>query len=186
MLESTISTYQVTHVRESMNPDQPHQPESVDSSNISGPTPVTPSAAPVLEPVYVGNTNIIDRSKEQPIAPVVSIPEPQSYNSQMSTPAYQAASSSLNEIIVLLCGIASSTSYILILYFVKNAWVTAIVSTLIALVALFFAIKDYRKSSKLTPLSVVGISAATITLIYVANYLVALAVINSAVSAYNY
>ncbi|HXE09908.1 MAG TPA: hypothetical protein VN554_00610 [Verrucomicrobiae bacterium] len=96
---------------------------------------------------------------------------------------YDQASSSFSEAKVLICGVASATSYLLITYLIKNIWVTTIVSAVLALAAIFFGISSYRRDGKVSPLSVVGLSAATITLVYIANILLAMAFLHTFTSA---
>lgn len=150
------------------------------------PAPQTPNNQP--QPQYIGSTNIVDRSSIAPPA-VGAVPPPvpsNPPNQYDSNDQYREASSAFAEAKVLLCGLASSTSYILITYLVKNLWATAIISAALAIAAIFFAMVDYRQSGKVTPLTIVGLSAATITLVYIANVVVAHLVVRSVLGTYGY
>ncbi len=168
--------------------DEPIEPNATVA--VAGPPPPDAATAEAPKPNYIGQSNIIDRSQLQanypnPVAvpPTgVRIPDRQ----QAANDRYDGAASAFAEAKVLICGVASSTSYLLITYLVKNVWVIAIVSAILAFAAIFFAVSDYRKNSRTSPLTVVGLSAATITLVYIANILLALAVIHSAASSFMY
>lgn len=144
------------------------------------PAPTTPAAAPA--PNFVGNTNIVDRSTPElyptPVSPAA--PTPFQPASLPSDNQYNEASSAFQEAIVLILGIASSTIYIVLLYFVKNLWAIGVVSFVVAIIAVVVAIINYRKSKTVSPLTVVGLSAATYTIVSVANIVTAQIVINSA------
>lgn len=173
-----------TPVQPTANPPEPIQPTVVTPTTpeVSA-VPPAPAAAPATpEPAYVGNTNIVDRSAPSLYpSPVASAPAPV----PPADDQYAQASSAFKEIIVLIAGIASATAYILILYLVKNLWATAIVSVGLALLAIIISFLDYRNTKHMSPFSVVGLSAATITIVYVANILIAQAVINSAYDTLN-
>ncbi len=96
---------------------------------------------------------------------------------------YAQASSAFKEAIVLIAGLASSTAYILLLYFVKNIWATIIISFILAMIAVVFAILNYRKSKSVSPLTVIGLSAATYTIVTVASFAIAALLVNSAYSS---
>ncbi len=155
-------------------------------SNVPEPS----SSAPAAQPNFVGQSNIIDRTNLQAsiasAAPAQPSSAPGAASPQEVDFQNTEASSAFAEAKVLIFGVASSTSYILIVYLVKNLWATAIVSAALAAAAIFFAISDYRISGKSSPLTIVGLSAATVTLVYIANILVAQAFIHSALSGYTF
>jgi len=152
------------------------------------PNASTPTAAPPPKPDYVGQSNIIDRSNSQRESPPAAVTSPDTNsttgNQQEFNNRYQEASSDFTEAKVLISGVASSTSYILIIYVVKNLWITAAISAILALAAIFFAVSEYRKSNKAGPLTIVGLSAATITLVSIANILITQAFLHSVTSNY--
>lgn len=169
-----------------MEPQTPIQPTSTGVPE----TPAAPAAAPAPPgPAFVGNTNIVDRSVQSlypaPTTPVPSTPAPFQPASLPADDQYAQASSAFKEAIVLILGIASSTAYFLLLYFVKNIWATVIISLIIALAAIVVAILDYRKTKRVTPFTVVGISAATISVVNVVNIIILEAVINSAYNSFS-
>jgi hypothetical protein len=148
-----------------MEPQQNIQP----TANTQVPTP-----APA--PSYVGNTNIVDRSNQQAsiyTPPAAFQPSPLEIDNN------QTAKFEFDEAIILVAGVASATAYILILYLVKNTTATAIVSGLLAFLAIFLAIRDYKRTARTSPLMIIGLSAATITIVYIANLLIAYAVLKS-------
>lgn len=154
--------------------------------NSSQPNTSAPAQPP--KPNFVGQSNIVDRSNLQAELPATA---PTGPNVTPTAPAVSndpnmQASSAFAEAKVLVCGVASATSYILIVYLIKNLWVTAIVSAILAFAAIFFAVSDYRKNSKTSPLTIVGLSAATIALVYIVNALVAQALLRSAASGYTF
>ncbi len=177
-----------------MNPQTPTTPTA------GAPEPAPVAAAPVVPtppqteapptgPAYVGNSNIVDRSVQglypTPVAPAPPTPfQPASLPEDSS---YTDASSAFRELIVLICGIASATAYLLIFYIVKNLWATAIVSVSLAILAVIISILDYRQNNKhVSPFSVIGLSAATFTIVYVANIVIAEMVIHSAYDSMSY
>lgn len=145
------------------------------------PAPPTPAPMPSPQPNYIGDTNIIDRSNvppgPRPPAPMPEIPLPG--RQQALENGYKAASSAFNEAMVLVLGVASSFSYLITLYLVKNLWAVAIVSALLALLAIAVALFEYRKASHTSPMTVIGLSAATITLVYVGNIVAAQLIVRS-------
>lgn len=154
------------------NPQQPPAPGNAPAPAPDGPT-------------YIGNTNIVDRSSLPQTTPVLTALPPTHPDVPSVSESYnRAASSAFSEAKVLICGIASATSYLLIIYLTKSIWITAIISAILALAAIFFATSAYRGDSKVTPLTVVGLSAATITLVYVANLLLGQAFLHSFVAGY--
>jgi len=163
-----------------MEPQNPIQPAPTEAPA----TPPTPAAEPATpEPAYVGNTNIVDRSVQSlypaPVTPASTPPAPFQPASLPSDDRYAQASSAFNEAIVLISGLASSTVYLLLLYFVKNIWATIIISLILAIVAVVFAILNYRKSKTVSPLTVIGLSAATYTIVTVASFAIAALLVNS-------
>jgi hypothetical protein len=150
--------------------------------------PPAPKEAPVAhaEPKYIGNTNIIDRSAQAaPVssqvlhdAPPASKPAHQGKNEQ-----YQEASASLAEAIVVICGSMSSVAYLLCGYFFKSNWLPAVVAGLLAIVAVVFAFKQFNVRRQMTPLTVIGLSAATLTLVIIADFLILRELIKSAFNA---
>lgn len=167
-----------------MEPQTPIQPTSTGVPE----TPAAPAAAPAPSgPAFVGNTNIVDRSVQSlypaPTTPVPSTPAPFQPASLPADDQYAQASSAFNEAIVLITGLASSTAYLLLLYFVKNIWAIIIISFILAMVAVVFAILNYRKTKSVSPLTVIGLSAATYTIVTVASFAIAALLVNSAYSS---
>ena len=99
--------------------------------------------------------------------------------SQVQEENYNQAASASDELLSLILGVASSTSYLLITYFIKNGHITAVLAGLLAIGAIFFALRAYRRSDRMSPFTVIGLSSATSTLIYVGNILLAEAFIRS-------
>lgn len=166
-----------------MNQEQPEQPASAPSTHADG---IKPSESFVAEqqqekteaktaPARVQNV-YPDPGNKTDYQPLKS-PE-------LRDEQYRQATYDMNEFITLIAGIASATSYLLIAYFSKSAAATAIVATVLAAVSIFYAINNYRLTSRLSPLSVIGISAATTTLVYVANLLIAQAMVRSILNGY--
>ncbi len=148
-----------------------------------------PPGVPAPPPNYIGRSNIVDRSELQSIYPVAPSPPGAGdiiKEGHRDPDGYDVQASALAEAKVLVCGVASATSYVLIVYLVKNLWITAIVSALLALAAIFFAISASNKGSRTGPLAIIGISAATITLVYIANLIVAQAILHSYASGYRF
>lgn len=158
------------------------------SNPITPDKPAAPAAsAPAASPNYIGGSNIIDRSGVKTGADIpLPAPPPALTGSPSAGDRYDTASSAFSEAKVLICGVASATSYLLIIYIVKNIWITVAVSIVLALAAIFFAVTSYGRDGRISPLSVVGISAATITLVYIANVLMAYAFVHTIVSNYNF
>lgn len=129
------------------------------------------AAAPAAEPATV------------PAASVYPTPTTSTYTPVDAT-SYQSAqaSSDFSEAIILITGLASTISYILVLYWIKNLWATAISSAVLALLALFFAIRNYRRTGEMSPIAVIGISAATVTIVTMANYMVQYLMLRAAYS----
>jgi hypothetical protein len=117
---------------------------------------------------------LVDRSAQQSIYPQVdgdrhgfSLP-PKPEPSVEPSPT-----DSKSDTLTLLTGIASTVSYILIVYLAKNAVTAMIVSGLLAAVTMVFAITAYYSNDRMTPYGVIGLSAATYTAVMVLNILVA-------------
>jgi len=97
---------------------------------------------------------------------------------------FSLASAAMDEALTLIAGVASSTSYILISYLSKNMWVTAIVSAALAGFAIYFALRNYGRDGKMGPLTVIGLAAATVAIVSVANILIAQLMIRSTFGNY--
>ncbi len=155
-----------------------------------------PQVAPTPPPNYIGNTGIIDRSNSPANSPQPGPFLREGMGVNNTSPAsgnrYRSAISAFAEAKVLICGLVSSTSYMLIIYLVKsdwlvkNDWVMMVISACLAFAAIFFAIREYRASSQITPLTVIGLSAATITLVFLANFLVLQALVRSIFGGYGF
>jgi hypothetical protein len=160
-----------------MNPQNTPPVETESDTNV----PATPVA-------YVGNSNIVDRSGQADVYDTVpQQPTTPSFGRESSAnDNYQQASSSLYQAIVLVCGAGSSAGWLLASYFSHNTWVAMIVAVLLAAVAIFFAVRDYSFTQRLSPLSIVGISGATLTLILVGDYWLLRLIIHSALSGLQY
>ena len=151
-------------------------------------TPIQPTVNPgAPEQAYVGNSNIVDRSVQglypSPVAPAAMASLP--LNPLPADDQSAQASSAIREAIVLILGIASFAAYYLLLYFVKNIWVTVAISLIIALAAIFVALLDYRKTKRVTPYTVIGISAATVAVVNVVNIIILEMVISSSYDSFS-
>jgi hypothetical protein len=98
---------------------------------------------------------------------------------ESETAAYAQAGQGMNEAIVLITGLLSSACSVLLLYALKNSWATIICSAVLAIVAIVFAFKNHRAGAAMSPMSVIGIGAATITLVSSLNILTSQAIIRT-------
>jgi VIT1/CCC1 family predicted Fe2+/Mn2+ transporter len=169
-----------------MNQEQSEKPSDAPSTHADG---IQPSESFVAE-----QQQEKAETKPEPPAPAQNVyPDPgkkadwQPLKSpELRDEQYKQASFDLNEFITLVAGIASATLYIIVGYFTKSAMATAVVAVALAAVAIFYAITNYRVSSRMTPLSVIGVSAATVTMIYVANMLIAQVMVRSILNGSGY
>ncbi|HET8991688.1 MAG TPA: hypothetical protein VFN31_01490 [Candidatus Saccharimonadales bacterium] len=151
-------------------------------------TPTTTQAV-VSGPAYVGNSNIVDHSNQANIYPAVSqsnTSPPSLSQSSASSIEANGANSLVMQGAILLCGFLSSGSWIIAGYFSKSSIVGTIAALLLAAVAIFLAYRSHQKGQKMSPLIVVGLSGAAITLVVVADFYIAKAIIKSALSSVGY
>jgi hypothetical protein len=167
-----------------MNEEQPQvKPETPDAP---APPPPPPAPAPQPENHNAGSTS--DRSPLQSAYPTFSANQPSIASAggelgRADDPVYSGASHDFNDAITLICGLASSICYILIYFLVKNSTVTIIICLALSGAAIYFAMKNYRKTQNITPLEVIGLSAATITLVFIGTIIVTNWVIRSQINS---
>lgn len=158
-----------------MNPEQHNQPVNTPNPNPTSQPDAQAPSAPARDNYAIAQS---------------IYPDPTQIRSQL--PAYPAeelrkaeaaiASSSLT----LVMGIASPLSYWMVLYFTKNTWMMGIVSVLLAAGAIYFAVNNYRTNRELSPSTVIGLAAATITVVNVGNVIVAQLMVRSTLSSLGY
>lgn len=134
------------------------------------------------------NSPLPDRSKVQSVYPSVAPPQP-AQPPQAPLPAnrpaadaggtFQQASADFTDAAVIVTGVLSATSFIVVAYFAKNETVAGVISMLLALTAMVLGVRGYRTRKQMTPLVVIGLSAATFTLLYAAIILIARAMVHS-------
>jgi hypothetical protein len=90
----------------------------------------------------------------------------------------------IKDLQVLALGVASALCYTSIYLLIDNAWATAGISLVLALATVAFAIRNYRINPQMTPYSVIGLAAATVTAVYITNFLIAQAVVNASTNSY--
>jgi len=151
-------------------------------------TPSDPVTPPADKPEFIGDTNVTDRSNMANVYPQVSTssqPQPASTSdttAQSPESSYRQASSALNNAVVLVCGLGSSTGFFLTVFFIRNNWVAIFVAALLAIAAVVFALKEYESEGRMKPLQVLGLSGAAFTIVIVLNYLLLRLLIHSALS----
>ena len=99
---------------------------------------------------------------------------------------FSLAAAAMDEGLTLALGVASSVSYLLVVYFIKSFWGATAVGGVLAVLAVYFAVRNYSSSGKITPFTVIGLAAATTTLVGVLNTLLARALLSSALSGITY
>lgn len=92
---------------------------------------------------------------------------------------YERASSAFDEALTIGLGLASSLTPLLLTYFLKNRWAVIIVGAVLAAAAIFFALRNYHNSGKVSPLTVIGLAGATIALVQTGNLLLTEAILRS-------
>lgn len=143
-------------------------PQAVDDAQNAGTGPGQTRPRPDLASIYP-----TPAEHHMPPGPRVSGMD----DSEVAT--FAQAGQSMNESVVLITGLLSSACSVLMLYLLKNMWATVICSTLLAVVALVFAFKNHRAGAAMTPMSVIGISAATISIVGSLNILMSQAIIRA-------
>lgn len=154
--------------------------------DLSTPQPAaeTPVAQPVVPAAFQTPEQVAAATKEHSHQPPAQ-PQPFMMTSEMAAAEDEArASATLFEVGTAVLGFASSMSYIGLSYFFNNLWLIGGVCTLLAIAAIVVAFIAYGRSEKVTPLSVVGIAAATVMLVYVGNAVVTYLAFKSAVGGY--
>jgi hypothetical protein len=164
-----------------MNPEQPvpnYNSQALPVDTTTTPQPVAP-AVPVapLQPIQSVYPQV-------PAIPTAPAPAPMTTFGQMREQEYKQASSSFNDLITLLLGLFSFSSYILFEQIVKNFWASVIVANIVSFGAIFYANKNYKNNGKISPLGIVGISAATFTFVMSIMAVVAYALIRSRTRSY--
>jgi hypothetical protein len=184
-----------------MNPQQPNpqvmlqandagtvQPRPAFAAEMAQPYPVTQAAAmpqpmqPTMPPVP---------APQMRVSPESIYPAPSSVaasHGHVNSDDYQSfrveeATSDFREVVALIFGLASAVSPILVAYFLQNLWIVAAVSAVFALVSVFFAMKNYNAIGKVSPLTVIGLSAATITILVIADILITRALVQQALGS---
>lgn len=146
----------------------------VPDSSQSDAQPATPaqSATPSVDRSYVQNVypQVAD-------VPRGTVPPPR----QTDIPA-QASSSGSYDVFALLSGLASSLGYLPLAHFIRSGTLLLVICAMLALVALTLAIKNYHTNGELSPYAVIGISTSTLTLVFIANALIARAYLESQIS----
>jgi hypothetical protein len=97
---------------------------------------------------------------------------------------YQQASKDFTDLIVLGSGIGSAVFLLGLVFLLDNMWIPYISSGVLAAISIVSAVQNFKKTHTLTPFTVIGLSAATFTLMYILNFLIAQAVIRSNNSLY--
>lgn len=120
-----------------------------------------------------------DRSKIQNVYPAPTSAHPLAADPPATTEKYEAAAADFADASVIIAGGLSATLFLVIDYFAKNEKVAGGISILLALVAMVLAVRNYRAGRGMSPLGVIGLSAATFTPLYAANMLIARAMIHS-------
>jgi hypothetical protein len=168
--------------------DTPQTPPAVETpAEVPGETPPKAGTPESLGPNYVGASNIPDRSNihTEDIYPGVGVSNSQVETTSAAEAVVADANSKLREALVLIAGSASSLSFFLLPYFIRIGWLAGLISAVLAAAAIYFAIKDFNKTKTTSPLNVIGLSAATVTLVYIANNLIIRAILQSQYSLYN-
>lgn len=162
-------------------------------------TETTPTSTPSPETHQTGSDTAQNSETPQTSADTAQTPPRRDMSSIYPTPAehhfapeprknsweseeaatYAQAGQSMNESIVLITGLLSSACSVLMLYLLKNMWATIICSTILAVVAVIFGFKNHRAGAAMTPMSVIGLSAATITIVGSLNLLTSQAIIRT-------
>jgi hypothetical protein len=166
--------------------DQTNNPGNTQPNNSA---PQQPQAEPMQQAPSqpLSGAGVVDRSAMQSIYPEVSATH--TSNSQVANESinkqieenYREASSSFMEYVVLVLGLSSATSSLLLASIFKNGTITNIVVATLAIAAIATAIFQYKNTNKTSPITIVGISAATYILVIITRYYFSLWFIKSTV-----
>ena len=145
----------------------------------SAPQPIIPATpvAPVQPSTPAFTPQLIQNLYPQvPETPTVPAPAPMSSFEKMREQEYKQASTGLNDLVTLVLGLLSFSTYIFIEQIIKNFWASVVAANLVALGAIFYANKNYKNNGNTSPLGIVGISAATftftVTIMAVVSYII--------------
>lgn len=138
--------------------------------------PATP-VAPVLPSMPAFTPQPIQNVYPQvPETPTVPAPAPMSSYEKMREQEYKQASTGLNDLVTLVLGLLSFSTYIFLEQIIKNFWASVVAANLVAFGAIFYANKNYKNNGTTSPLGIVGISAATftftVTIMAVVSYII--------------
>ena len=152
------------------------------------PAPQT-APPPPSQPAEPDSGGTADRSTLQSAYPAFSanqqsiVASRNGIDEKAESPAFADASKNFNDAITLVFGLASSICYILIYYWVKNNTITMIICLALSGAAIYFAVKNYNKTQNITPLEVIGLSAATITIVFIGIMIVTDMIIRSQINS---
>lgn len=166
--------------------DQTNNLGNTQTNNNAPLQPQTESQQPAIAQPVSG-TSVVDRTAMQNIYPEVS--PTHTSNSQIvnqkinkqTEENYREASSSFMEYAVLILGLSSATSSLLLVSIFKNGTITNIIVATLAIAAIATAIIQYRNTNKTSPITIIGISAATYILVIITRYYFSLWFIKSTI-----
>lgn len=163
-------------------------PDPINTPQAAAPVTVVeaaPLAQPVVPAAFQTSEQVAAAAKTQPHAAAPSQQFTLTSDTAFAENEFQA-SAKLYEIGTAVLGLASSMSYIGIAYFTSNLWVIGVVCAVLALAAIVAAFLSYRNTKTMTPLSVMGMAAATVTIVFIGNAIISYLAFTSASDNFSY
>lgn len=144
----------------------------MDQQNTLTPaTPATPATSTSEPQPIVAVTPVVAPPSEPTVAVVTATPEP--VITPTATPEPKVSKpSSVFGLLCMLLGLLSATTYLLLSQVVDGYWVTIAILGGLAVAAIACAILNKRQGKSVGISVIIGLSAATITLVLIANWVV--------------